>query len=82
VGILLTRHAREVIAERGLEQDWIERVLRNPVVVEADPSDPKVMRAYGPVPERGGRMLRVVYTLGDDGIRVLTAFLDRRATRI
>ena len=64
------------MTERGILVEWVERVLAAPHVVEDDPSDPGLRRAYGSIAEFDGRVLRVVY---DDGpeLRVVMAFFDR-----
>jgi hypothetical protein len=40
-----------------------------------------MIRAFRRIPERDGRVLRVVYVPGDDHVRVITLFLDRGRTR-
>lgn len=79
--IRYTRHAAEVMREREIPASWIERTLASPVDDGSDPSDPNLRRAYAPIPERDGRMLRVVYAEDGDGLRVITAFLDRGRSR-
>ncbi|MCJ2133434.1 DUF4258 domain-containing protein [Methylobacterium sp. J-026] len=46
---------------REIEPLWVERVLTDPERVEADPDHPGRHRAFARVPERDGRVLRVVY---------------------
>ncbi|ADH88062.1 conserved hypothetical protein [Ancylobacter novellus DSM 506] len=74
-------HMQVVLRERGLDIAWVKRVLASPEWVEPDPNDPQLTRAFASVPERGGRILRVVYR--DDGATrfVVTAFFDRGARR-
>lgn len=36
----LTAHARTVIAERSIKEEWLERVFLNPEQVEPDRDDP------------------------------------------
>jgi len=61
---------------RHIEMDWIDRTVRQPVqrVVQADGR----IRCRAPVPEAGGRVLRVV--LLADGETVHNAFFDRGFT--
>jgi hypothetical protein len=62
-------------SDRTLIHDaWIERIVRLPTRIEHQP-DGRI-RCWGPVPEAGGRMLRVV--LLADGETVHNAFFDRR----
>lgn len=58
---VLTQHAAIAIRERGISPSWIERTLLAPAWAALDPHDPTLVHAYCPVPERGGRVLRVVY---------------------
>jgi hypothetical protein len=74
-----TTHALAVMTERRLPAEWIERTARDPLWSEDDPHDPQVQRRFATVPERGGRYLRVACVETDTEIRILTAFLDRKA---
>jgi uncharacterized DUF497 family protein len=65
-----TRHARDALEERRIDAAWVERVMMAPDSVERQ-------LAFGRVPERDGRVLRVVYAREGDHIRIITAFLDR-----
>lgn len=59
---------------RGIEDEWIERVVREPIrqVVQTDGR----IRRWGRIAEAEGRYLRVV--LLEDGETVHNAFFDRR----
>ena len=57
-----------------LRGEWCIRVLENPTKVEWQ--DGGRFRFWGPIPELGGRYLRVV-TLAD-GLTIHNAFPDRR----
>jgi len=59
--ISFTRHAEEMLAERNIERAWVERTIRDPEEVEND-ERPGAVRAYRAIPERDGRVLRVVYS--------------------
>lgn len=74
----LTAHAAAVIAERGIESAWVERVLRAAERVHADRSDPTLTHALGRIEERDQRVLRVVYNASASPPRVVTAYFDRR----
>jgi len=76
-----TAHARVALEERLLERGWIERAVFEPEWQETDPNDPSVNRRFVALPERGGRVLRVALVESATEIRILTAFLDRRARR-
>lgn len=80
--IVLTDHANVALRERLLDLDWIERTARDPEWTEPEPADPALERRFRAVPERDGRILRVVCGEDDDTITIVTAFLDRRARRL
>lgn len=81
MAIIWSDHARERAIRRGIDPAWVERVLAAPESLEPDPDHPGRWRAYAPLTEAGGRVLRVVYEpAGDDSV-VVTAFLDRGRTR-
>ena len=74
-------HALDMLQERGLDRAWIERAVAKPDFAEPDALHPERIRAYRTVPERDGRVLRVVYVPTEDGARIVTAFLDRNRRR-
>lgn len=71
-----TQHARDVIAERRLDFEWITRTMKTPQLVE-DAAD-GTRHFLARVPEQEGRVLRVVVNTQVDPPLVVTAFLDRR----
>lgn len=77
----LTEHARAVLAERQIDLAWVRRVLASPERTETDRHDPRLRHALAPIAERDSRILRVVYTAGEEPVRVVTAFFDRRERR-
>lgn len=76
-----THHALTMIAEREIARDWVERTVLEPEAVEPDPKHPERERAFRAVPERDGRILRVVYVADGETYRVITLFLDRGRRR-
>lgn len=66
-------HAEFQLARRGLEKDWIERVLSAPDETEQRGDKLSLLACF---PERG-KMLRVVVRREDPGY-VITAYFDRR----
>lgn len=74
-------HALDTLAERAIERAWVECTLLSPESVEPDPIHPDRMRAFRALPERDGRVLRVVYVPIPGGARVVTMFLDRGRRR-
>jgi hypothetical protein len=55
----LTKHAQKALEERGIQIEWLERTLSAPECVLPDSSDATVERYFRPIPEFGGRILRV-----------------------
>lgn len=73
----LSAHARTVLAERSIPEEWLARVLQQPDRREQDREDPEVTHALGSIPEHGGRVLQVVYNASAKPVRVVTVFFDR-----
>lgn len=76
-----TNHARAMLAEREIAPEWVERTVLKPETTEPDPKHPERVRAFRTVPERDGRVMRVVYVPDGDTYRVITLFLDRGRRR-
>ena len=72
-----TRHAVQVMAERAISVEWVERVLTAPAWRSPDPNDPMVERFFGRIAERDGRALRVVVNTSVAPWRVVSVFFDR-----
>ena len=73
-----TQNARAQIALRALDPAWIKRTILAPDASETDPGHPDRTRAIRAVPEREGRLLRVVFVVRSPStFPIITAFLDR-----
>jgi len=77
--IVYSTHARQVMRERRLESGWVERTAIAPEWVSIDPARPEIERRFAAIAEMSGRILRVAVVETADEIRIVTAFLDRRA---
>ena len=78
--VQLTRHARAMLAERRIEEAWVERTIEAPEAIEQDRVDPRLEHCLRRIPEHGDRVLRVVVAnRAGDSARVVTAFFDRDA---
>ena len=75
--LVYTRHAQDMIIEREIDRAWIQATIDAPDTIEPDPKRPGVLRAFRKVPERGGRILRVVHIRTGTRVKVLTVFFDR-----
>jgi hypothetical protein len=67
-----------MLLEREIPSEWLERVLSEPTLRQPDPDDPSLERWYRPIPERAGRVLRVVVNRSVEPLRVVSLFFDRR----
>lgn len=76
-----SKHALTVLAERELSHEWVARTIREPEWTRPEPGSPYVERRFRSLPERDGRVLRVVVVETEYEIRIVTVFLDRRARR-
>jgi hypothetical protein len=76
-----TDHANSMLAERDIRREWVEPAILSPDAIEADPKNLDRTRAYKVLPERDGRVLRVVYVQSGQAYRVITLFLDRSRRR-
>jgi hypothetical protein len=65
------------MSERDITTEWLERTLDSPALRESDPSDPNLERRYLSIPERDGRVLRVVIDANVVPVRVVSVFFDR-----
>ncbi|AMJ62401.1 DUF4258 domain-containing protein [Bosea sp. PAMC 26642] len=76
-----TFHAEVMLQEREIARAWVEQAILQPDAIEQDPKHADRLRAFRAVPERDGRVLRVVYVRSDTAYRVITLFLDRGRRR-
>lgn len=74
-------HAETVMRERKLDPAWIEAAVRTPEWRTEDPAGAEAERRYRSIDALDGRVLRVVCVEAGDGIRIISAFIDRGARR-
>lgn len=79
--VIYTVHAAKMLSERKIDPSWVEETILAPDSVEPDPKHDDLRRAFRKIPERDGRVLRVVYGETDGTLRVVTLFLDRGRRR-
>jgi len=73
----LTQHAKDVLEERQLPAEWLERVLNSPQRIEPDPDDSELEHSLGRIAEFGNRVLRVVVNKTVRPVVVVTVYFDR-----
>ena len=72
-----TKHAVDVIEERRIPVEWVERVMYEPELRTPDPPVHEVERFYRTIPELGDRVLRVAMNTRSTDWRVISVFFDR-----
>lgn len=72
----LTRHARSMLEERGISEEWLWRALDNPDGGESG-EDGNIHDTKA-IHERAGRVLRVVVNADAERNGIVTVFFDRR----
>ena len=76
--VVFTKHALEVMAERQIPTEWVDRTVTEPAIRTEDPNDTEVERFYCAIPESDDRVLRVAVNTSASPWRVVSVFLDRR----
>lgn len=79
--LLFTVHAETALAERRLHRSVVELAARYPDWTRPDPNDPLLEHRFRQIPDYGDRVIRVVCLEDAHEIRIVTAFLDRRARK-
>jgi hypothetical protein len=77
--IAYTVHARDMLTERAIPDAWIVRAVESPQRTENH--DDGTTHYLSKVPERSGRVLRVVMNTEASPPIVVTVFFDRRLRR-
>jgi len=71
-----SRHAREMLVERRIREEWVLRTIADPDRnEERNDGHSHYIKA---ITEREGSFLRVVVTRGTPPNRIVTIFFDRR----
>jgi hypothetical protein len=73
----LTLHARNVLHERHIAVEWMERVIADPALIEPSATDLTVESRFAKIPEHGNRVLRVVMNKTVVPQRVVSVYFDR-----
>lgn len=72
-----TKHAAFVLKLRQIQDDWIETVLRSPMLIYDDSHDPELQHFLAPIADFDCRVLRVITKRATIPPLVITAFFDR-----
>ena len=76
----LTDHAEKRCRKRKIRDEWIVATLEHPARTENDQSDQTLVHALRAIPEKGFRVLRVIYNETVDPIRIVTIYFDDEAS--
>ncbi len=79
---VLTEHARKRCVKRKIREEWIVATLEHPARTANDLDDPTLAHALRPIPEKGFRILRVIYNETLEPVTVVTVFFDDEVTDI
>ena len=77
---ILSDHARKPIQKRKIRMEWIEATLTDPARTENDDNDVELAHALRSIPERGFRILRVIYNEAFNPAIIVTAYFDPEVT--
>jgi hypothetical protein len=75
--LTFTVHARTMMQERMILEEWITMTVNNPDYIETKGDDEK--HYLKRIPDAKGKILRVVINPSATPCRVITVFFDRRA---
>ena len=73
---VLTEHAEKRLRKRKIPLEWVVATLTHPARTENDDEDATVAHALRPIPEKGFRVLRVIYNEAINPVAVITAYFD------
>jgi uncharacterized protein DUF4258 len=73
--IQYSKHARDVLRERNISEEWVMRALSSPE--QTDTRADGTTHYITAIPEHGGRFLRVVVNPIATPMRVVAVFFDR-----
>lgn len=76
MSFIVTEHAKKRCVRRNIQPEWIKNALNFPVRIECDSDDGSLLHAIWPVPEKGYRVLRVIYNGTVNPVAVVTAYFD------
>lgn len=74
----LMKHAHDVLDEREIKVEWMERVLANPVLIQRSVTQPQLENRFANIAEFDDRVLRGVVNTEVAPERVVSIYFDRR----
>lgn len=76
----LTDHARKRCSKRKILEEWIRATIDHPARTDSDEDDPSLVHALRAIPEKGFRVLRVIYNETVTPVRIVTVYFDDEAS--
>jgi len=73
----LTKHARDVLEERDIPIEFLERALKYPELIEPDRYDNDLEHRLIKIPENANRILRIIINIRATPIRIISVYYDR-----
>jgi len=74
--LVFTIHAKNMMRERLIQEDWVESTVQNPDMTELKRNDEK--HYVKQIPQNQGKFLRVIVNPSVTPPRIITVFFDRR----
>jgi len=74
--LVFTAHARTMMHERGIVEDWVKSTVLDPDMTEQRGDDE--VHYLKKIPQKRGKVLRVIVNPSVNPERVITVFFDRR----
>ena len=80
-GLYFNPTCKKRCIKRKITNTWIQSALDHPLRLETDPEDSSLIHALRPVPEKGFRVLRVIYNGTTDPVAVVTAYFENEVIK-
>lgn len=74
--LVFTAHAQSMMQERGIQEDWVKSAVHDPDMTEQREDDE--MHYLKKIPQKRGKILRVIVNPSVHPEKVITVFFDRR----
>ncbi len=72
----LSEHAKKRMVKRSVRLEWIQAALDYPDRTENDQKDSRLAHALKEIPEKGFKVLRVIYNETTEPVTVVTIFFE------
>lgn len=72
----LSDHAKKQMERRRIKPEWIEAALNEPDRTKNDMEDATLAHALKEIPEKGFKVLHVIYNETTEPVTIVTAFFE------